>query len=144
MSLFSQFATDRRAELEGIEVRFGAKNEDGTEPIFRIARMGTANKRYKKMLEQETKPHIHAIRNETLSAALDEAITMRLFCTTVLLDWRDVIVPEVFGDNERAPFSPENAEKLMRALPELYSTLREQAAKMSTFRTAEIEADSKN
>jgi hypothetical protein len=143
MSLFKQFATNRQAEVEGIEVTFGGANEDGSMPTFRIARMHRNNKRYQKMVEQETKPHIFAIRNDTLDPAIDEAITMRVFIATILLGWKDLIVPEVFDTHERVEYTPENAEKLFKALPELYTSLRENAQKMSLFRESEIAADSK-
>ena len=144
MSLFQQFATNRKAEVEGIEITFGGANPDGTIPTFRIARMGRTNKRYQRMLESETKPHIHAIRNDNLAPEVDAAITLKLFVATILLGWNNVQVSEVFGTEESVPFTAENATKLFAALPELYDSLKEQATKMSNFRAEEIEADSKN
>ena len=140
MSLFEQFATNRKAEVEGVEFTFGGDNA----PVFRLARMGNTNKRYKRMIEQETKPYAHAIRNDNLDPAIDEAITLKLFISTILLGWRNMVEPKVFGTDEAVPCTPENAEKLFKALPELYSALKENAAKMSNFRSEEIEADSKN
>lgn len=144
MSLFEQFATNRKAEVEGVEVTFGGTNEDGSVPTFRIARMGKANKRYQKMLEAETKPHLYAIRTDNLSPELDEAITKKVFIATVLLGWKNLIEPKIFGTDAPATFNAENADKLFTALPELYATLKEQAQKMSLFREAEVEQDSKN
>lgn len=159
-SLFAQFATNRKAEVEGVPVTFGNVNEDGTVPTFRLARMGKSNKRYQKMIEAETKPHIHAIRSNNLAPELDEAITLRVFCASVLVGWENLIVPEVFdasahtiagpvreADGVRlsyVPFSAENAEKLMKALPELYANLKEQAQGMAIFRAEELAADSKS
>jgi hypothetical protein len=142
--LFEQFATDHKAELEGIDVTFGTTNDDGSVVKFRVAYMGQTNRRYKKLLEQETKPHIHAIRNETLPAEVDEKITMRLFCSAVLVGWENVIVPRVFGTHEAVPFTPENAMKLFEKLPHLYHDLKTEATKRSNFRDAQIEEDSKN
>lgn len=151
-SLFQQFATNRKAETEGVVVTFGG------ETTFRIARMNKANKRYQKMLEQETKPHIHAIRNDNLSSDIDEAITLKIFIATVLLGWEKLTMPEVFSVEEHTiptdeqgaglygkyvPFTPENAERLFKALPELYNALKENAQKMSLFREQEIAEDSK-
>jgi hypothetical protein len=144
MSLFEQFATNRKAEVEGVEVTFGSKNPDGTIPTFRIARMGKTNKRYQKMLEAETKPHIHAIRNDTLSADIDEAITLKIFLATVLLGWSGIIEPKIFGSDQAVPYTAENGEKLFKALPELYATLKQQASTMSLFRDSQVEEDSKN
>ena len=140
MSLFAQFATNRKSEVEGVEFTFGG---EGT-AVFTLARMGNTNKRYKKMLEQESKPYAHAIRNDNLDPAIDEAITLKIFIATVLIGWRNVVEPKVFGNDSPAECTPENAEKLFKALPELYIALKENAAKMSNFRLAEIEEDSKN
>lgn len=155
--LFAQFATNRKAEVEGVEVTFGSPNEDGSIPTFRVSRMGKQNKRYQKMLETETKPHIFAIRNENFPAELDEAITLKIFIATILLDWKNVRVPELFTEEEHSevsldgeggqtrylPLTPENAEKLFKALPELFIALKDNAQKMSLFRDQEIAADSK-
>ena len=140
MSLFSQFATSRKAEVEGVEFTFGGENA----AIFTLARMGMNNKRYKRMVEQETKPYAHAIRNDNLAPEIDEAITLKIFIVTILLGWKNVVEPKVFGTDEEVPCTPENAEKLFKALPELYSALKENASKMSNFRAEEIELDSKN
>jgi len=141
-SLFQQFATNRKAEVEGIEVTFD------NEAFFRISRMAKSNKRYQKMVEVETKPHIHAIRNDNLDPAIDEAITLKIFIATILLGWRGVKVheyftPEEHTDNGYLPYTHENAHKLFKELPELYQTLKEQASKMSLFRSEEMGQDSK-
>lgn len=138
MSLFDQFATSRKAEVEGVEVTFGGNT------TFRIARMSRSNKRYQRMIEQETKPHIHAIRNDNLAPEIDDAITMKVFIATVLLGWKNLVEPKVFGTDDAIEYTPDNAEKLFKALPELYTALKENAAKMSNFRSEEVEADSKN
>jgi hypothetical protein len=143
-SLFEMFATNHKAEIEGIEFRFGVKNEDNSEPIFRLARLGAANKRWKALLEKETKPYATQIKNDSLAPELDEEITMKVFCTTVLIGWRDLIMPEVFQAESKVDYSVDNAIKLMKALPELYATLREHAAKMSNFREAQVAEETKN
>ena len=144
MSLFAQFATNQKAEAEGIPVTFGGTNEDGTVPTFMLARMGRANKRYLKMLEVETKANAVALRTSTLDSEADERITRRIFCRTVLVGWKNIIVPEVFEQDGPVHYSHENAEKLMVALPELYSELTRRAQDFTTFRTEEIERDSKS
>jgi predicted ATPase len=138
MSLFEQFATNRKAEVEGIEVTFDNVT------FFRIARMSKNNKRYQKMLEAETKPHRQALLNDTMDAKLAEAIDHKVFISTVLLGWRGLKEPKIFQTDEEVPFSAENATKLFDALPELYTELQKQASKLSNFRAAEVEDDSKN
>lgn len=150
MGLFAQFATSKKSEVEGVVVSFGGENVDGTFPQFRIARMGKTNKRYQRMLEAETKPHIHAIRNDNLSPEIDEAISLKLFIATILLNWANLRVIELFTEAEHSlpggylPFTAANAEKLLKALPELYEELKSNATKMSNFRAEEISEDSKN
>lgn len=150
MGLFQQFATNRKAEAEGIVVSFGGENADGTLAQFRIARIGKTNKRYQKMLEAETKPHIHAIRNDNLAPEIDEAITLKIFIATILLGWENVSIPELFSPEEHSlpgdylPFTAANADKLLKALPELYEELKTNASKMANFRAEEITEDSKN
>jgi hypothetical protein len=149
MSLFSQFATDRRAEVEGIDVTF-----DGVTK-FRVSRMGRSNKRYQKMVEAETKVHRHAIQNETFPTELDEAITLKIFIACILLGWEKLRMPELFTPDEHCvpaddggsylPCTPENAARLFGkdGLPELYIALKEQAQKMANFRAEDIAEDSK-
>lgn len=138
------FAVNNKAEMEGIEFRFGAVNEDGSEPVFKLARLGPANKRYKAMISKETKPLMTQINNDALPDEVSEEITLRVFCSTVLIGWRDLVLPEVFGSADRVEYSAENATKLMKSLPELYSILRAEAAKMSNFRDAVVSSDTKN
>jgi hypothetical protein len=149
MSLFAQFATNRKAEAEGILVTFGGDTK------FRIARKSKANKRYKKMVDAEIKPHMTAIRNDTMDVELDEEITRKVFCNTILLGWEKMDEKEVFDESEYdvvepgndqkyVGFTPERAMKLMKALPDLYEALNENATKMSNFRDETREADAKN
>ena len=142
--LFEMFATNNKAEIEGIEFRFGAMNDDGTEAIFKLARLGAANKRWKALVQKESKPYMQQINNDSLPDEVHEEIGMRVFCKTVLLGWRDLIMPEVFETADRVEYSYDNAMKLIKALPELYAILRKEAEKMSNFRDAVRENDTKN
>ncbi len=143
-SLFDQFATSRKMEVEGILIDIGG----GTR--FRIARRSKTNKRYTKVLEAATKPYQTAIEKETLSPEVGEAIMLDVFCSTLLLDWEGVQYDPRMGTLSPepelgiVPFSLFNAKVLMTALPELYDELSKQAGRMSNFRDAEDEADAKN
>ena len=127
-SLFKTFATNKDSETKGTRITFGGDES------FLIARMGRTNKRYQLAVEAASKEHKIAIRNETLDPAIDEAITLDVFLKTVLLDWSGVKVPEVFGVDEEVGYNYDNGKKLMLALPELYTNLREQATSVSNFR----------
>lgn len=139
MSLYNQFETNKEAEVEGVEVEYGA-NADKTVPKFRISRMSKANKKYTKALERATRPHRRAIELETMNNDLAERLFMGVFVDTVLLGWSNVQDRE--GKN--IAFNKENALKLFTDLPELYDDLQEKAKKASLFREEAIEEEAGN
>ncbi len=139
MSLYNQFATNKEAEVEGVEVQYGA-NADGSIPSFRISRMSKANKKYTKALERATRPHRRAIELETMNNDLAERLFMGVFVDTVLLGWNNIQDRE--GNN--IAFNKENAMKLFEDLPELYDDLQEKAKKASLFREEAIEEEAGN
>jgi hypothetical protein len=139
MSLYNQFETNKEAEIEGVEVQYGA-NADKTVPTFRISRMSKANKKYTKALERATRPHRRAIELETMNNDLAERLFMGVFVDTVLLGWSNVQDRE--GKN--IAFNKENALKLFTDLPELYDDLQEKAKKASLFREEAIEEEAGN
>lgn len=146
MSLSSQFATDKQAEVDGVWVEYGA-NEDGSIPAFKISRMSKANKKYTKALEKATRPHRRAIELETMNNDLAERLFMQVFVDTVLLDWRNVSKADVTGERDAegfADFNGENAMKLFEKLTELYDDLQEKAKKASLFREETLEQEAGN
>lgn len=139
MSLYNQFATNKEAEVEGVEVEYGA-NADGSIPSFRISRMSKANKKYTKALERATRPHRRAIELETMNNDLAERLFMGVFVDTVLLGWSNI----QDRDGKAIAFNKENALKLFTDLPELYDDLQEKAKKASLFREEAIEEEAGN
>lgn len=139
MSLHSQFATDKKAEVDGVWVEYGA-NDDGSIPGFKISRMSKANKKYTKALEKATRPHRRAIELETMNNELAERIFMEVFVDTVLLEWKNIQAK----DGEELLLSKETAMKLFEDLPELYDDLQEKAKKASLFREETLEAEAGN
>ncbi len=139
MSLYSQFATDKQAEVDGVWVEYGA-NEDGSIPSFKISRMSKANKKYTKALEKATRPHRRAIELETMNNDLAERLFMEVFIDTVLLDWKNIRG----RDGDELAFNKDAAMKLFVELPELYDDLQEKAKKASLFREETLEGESGN
>lgn len=139
MSLYAQYATDKKAEKQGVWVDFG-QNEDGSVIKFKISRMSKTNKKYTKRLEAQTKPFRRAIELETMDDALAEKIFMEVFVDTILLDWQNV------NDRDGKPlkFSKENAMKLLEELTDLYEDLQEKAKKASLFREEALDEEAKN
>lgn len=146
MGLFQQFAMDRKAEAEGIWIQ----TDESTQ--FRIARRGRNNKRWRQMLDAETKPYQAQIKSETLDPEVDNRISTKVFAHTLLLDWRGVkddkyrvfAAEEHDGDNGTVKYTPERGIRLLTALPELYDLLSENAGKAANYRELQIEEDSKN
>jgi len=146
VSLSSQFATDKQAEVDGVWVEYGA-NKDGSVPGFKISRMSKANKKYTKALERATRPHRRAIELETMNNDLAERLFMEVFVDTVLLDWRNVSLSDVSGEKKAegyADYSKANALSLFERLNELYDDLQEKAKKASLFRDETLEGEAGN
>ncbi len=146
MSLSNQFATDKKAEVDGVWVEYGA-NEDGTIPRFKISRMSKANKKYTKALEKATRPHRRAIELETMNNDLAERLFMQVFVDTVLLDWENINKADVTGNKEdegHADFNRDSAMSLFENLNELYDDLQEKAKKASLFREESLEGEAGN
>ncbi len=139
MSLHKQFATNHAKEVDGTWIDYGP-NEDGTVPGFKLARMGKANKRYTKALDQATRPHRRAIELKALSEELSEKLLLDVFVVTVLLDWRNV----QDKDGKPIAFNADNAKALFKELPELYEDLQDNAKQSALFRDEAVEEEVKN
>lgn len=137
MSLYDQYATDAKKEVEGVEVTF-PPNEDGSVPTFVLAATSKANQKYAKALEQATKPYrrnMDAMKPETA-----EALYKDVFVKTVLKGWKNVRD----RDGNDLPFSRENALKLFEDLPRLYDDLNSRAGSIDLFREAQREEEAGN
>jgi len=139
MSLYKQFKTDEKYEVDGINIEYGTGTNN--KPItFRIARAGGSNQKYLKLLESRTKPYRRQLQNDSLDLKVAEKIFLEVFVDSVLLGWENV------EDAAGVPlaFTRDNAIKVFTDLPDLYNDLREQAAKSSLFRAEIKEVDAKN
>lgn len=147
MGLRKNYATDRNAEIEGVEIPVDTNDHNG-EPIFiTVSRMGQTNKAYTKALEEATAPHTAAIQNETLDNELGRSIMRNVFVDTVLKGWRNLPKSELTGDDkdtDELPFSRENALALFDALPDFYDVCEGHARKASNFRNAAKAKNAKN
>jgi hypothetical protein len=139
MSLYAQFGTDTKAEVEGTDITFAA-NSDGSIPTFRVARMGGSNKRYLASLTRKTRSVQTAIRNGTLPDEQAKRISMEVFIETVLLGWSNVYD----RTGTLITYTPNAAQWLFNELPDLYDEIVRQAGSLTTFQTAELEDIAKN
>jgi hypothetical protein len=133
-SIYEAFETDPDLEKQGIDIDYGDFK-------FKIARAGGANKKYQKRLEALTRPYRRAIQTETMDNAKADELIMQAFAQTVVLDWEGVTDKET---GELIPFSSQACLKLFKALPDLFTDIREQATKWNMFKKDVQEEDSKN
>lgn len=139
MSLYAQFGTDTKLEVEGTDITFAA-NDDGSIPTFRVARMGGSNKKYLSVLTRKTRPVQTAIRNGTLADEQAKRISLEVFVETVLLGWSNIYD----RNGNSIAFTQSNAIQLFNELPDLYDEVVRQASSLTTFQTDELETTAKN
>ncbi len=147
MSLRGTFATDKNAEVDGVEVPVEV-NEHNGEPIYiNISRMGTANKRYTKRLEAVMQPHQASLQNDSMNNELAGKLLRQVFVDTVLNGWRNLPKSELTGDEkdtEELEFNRDNALALFEALPEMYTDWSNRAKAAATFREKVRDDTAKN
>lgn len=151
MSMYKLFKTDTNLEKGGIIIDYGD---------FRvtIARAGGANKRFAKMLEAMTKPYRRAMQTDTMDNEKAIDIMREVYANAVILLW-EVRVPtgkdgkdeykwikgiEAPDGADPLPYTKENVADALRALPDLFMDLQEQAAKVSLFRETILEDEAGN
>jgi hypothetical protein len=134
VSFYQLFGTDKDAEKEGIWIDYGEAGR------IKIARAGGSNDAYNKALANFLKANKHQIDTETMPDEVAEAKMRELFAKHVVKDWDGV----KDAKGKTLPYSTENVVTLLTDLKDLYRDLSAQAAKISNFRAAELEADAKN
>lgn len=137
---YADFETDKKAEAEGVEIDYGSY-------WFKIARTGGANTRYSKRINAVFKPYRRQIQTDTMKEELADKLVREVFVETAIISGGS----KMYGqgaiqakDGSRMDLTPANLNKLFTDLPDLYNDLREQAGKVSLFRTLELEEDAKN
>jgi hypothetical protein len=102
---------------------------------FRILRAGPGNRAYARALQAALRPYQRQIEQRTMDNEVAEDIVRKVYVRHVVKDW------EGFKDEqgEEVPYSPEAAEEVFRAMPELFRDIQALAQEFSTFQMAEIE-----
>ncbi len=139
ISIFKQFKTNESKESEGVWVYFGDEDKPDT-PAFLICRSGKSNKKYIRELERATSKNKGSFRSGKIPSDIMESIALKVFCKTVILDWKNIINL----DKETIPFSYENAKSLMLELPDLYDQLSIFSQDFGNFKDEEMEDESGN
>ncbi len=146
MSLSSHFKTDPLLERKGVGIDL-PENDDGTTPQIILARAGRNNPDYQKVAERIMRPHRRAQQVNALAQAKSDELTMEIFCEAGILSWSNIPLSEVTGnpdDKGYAPYTKENAIKLMTELPDLYASLIELSTSRDTFIAAVKAEEAKN
>lgn len=130
-SIYDMYATDHQREVEGFW-------HPVTDKIsFRLARAGGANMGFTKTLEQKTRPHRRQLDDDNMDVALANKLLIETFAETVILDWKGI----TDANGKKVAYSPAAATKLLTDLPDLFTELRESAAKQANFRIKGIKDD---
>lgn len=153
-ALFSQFATDRNVEKDGIFITYD-------DVRIRIARAGGANRQFNRVFQQEIKPVEQRMKRDKLSDAESDKLTATIYAKAVILGWETNFGSEdkpewrpTFTipasrkagrpEDEVLEFTPDNVVRVLLMLPEMFADIRDQATTASNFRVDEDEADAKN
>jgi len=135
MGMYDVFKTDEVAEREGIII-------DYTSFRVTIARAGGANKKYKRMLDQATKPHERLIQLGSFSNEQAEDLLKAVYAKSVIKDWETkvddkwLVGLENPDGGELLPVTVANILTVFELLPDLYIDLRDQAQKSALYRVA--------
>ena len=138
MSLYKQFGTDKKAENEGVFVEIATGDNESCK--FKLARMGSSNKAYTKLLEKKMRPYKKLLDMDKMPPQTSEKILIEVFVGSVLLGWENV----KDRDGNELVFNEENAIALLKDLPDLYEYLLDCAKSATTFKDAIREEDAKN
>lgn len=147
MSLASLFKTNANLERKGVAIEMPAPNDDGSLPVFYLARAGRLNPDYQKVMERVMRPHRRAANLGVLPQAKQDELTREVFAEAGVLGWKFVPRSDVTGnkdDTGYAEYSKENAIALFVNLPDLYQALIEMSVERTTFQDADKEEDAKN
>ena len=134
--LYDTYGTDAELEVSGIWLDYGL-NAKKQKIRFRVARAGGANSRFNKMIEVSTRPYRTQIQDDNLPAEISDPIVLEAFASTVILGWEGVTDKK----GKDLEFTKENVIKLFTDLPDLWTDVRTQAAKMSNYLAAQTKAD---
>lgn len=132
-SPYDMFKTSEKMETEGIILDYGSFQ-------IKVARAGGSNVAFAKTIERLTKPYKFALENGTMDHKLQMKLLARAFAESVILGWEGIV------DESGKPleYSPDNAEKLLTDLPDLFQDIQSQTMKASLFKQALLDRAAKN
>lgn len=117
------FKTNKEMENEGVDLDFG----NGIK--FRVRRYHENNPKMKAARAKYYKPYARLIEMDKLPQDKDREIIIKLFVSTSLIGWEGVEI-----DGELAEFTPDNAIRLFKELPDLFDTVSQYAINSENFK----------
>lgn len=142
MGMYDTFETDATMEQEGVFLDYGDFR-------IRIAHAGQGNSKYIKYAEKKLKPVRKAMEAGALGNERSMSIMIDIYAETIILDWQvrndDSWKTGIEArDGSVIQFTKENVETTLRALPNLFLDIQQQAQSIANFRRAELEEEAGN
>lgn len=143
--LSKEFRTDSKKENDGVE--FVYTSREG-EVLFRcrLGRMGGANKLYERTKEEVMAPY----RKLKPTEKHMQELSRQVFARSVIIPgtWETMtpegFVPGIEMKSGIAPATWQNIDEVLGEAEDLYLLLLQESYDRENFRTADLEADSKN
>ena len=134
-NIYDQFATDQRAETEGVRLPYGDAG------WIQIARAGGSNTAFMRRAEEYTRKYQRKIDQSIMPHDVAREALIEIFADTVILDGelrgRDGTMVPLKGNRDAVI-------KFMTDLPDLFLDVKEQAEGLSSFKELVTEDNSKN
>lgn len=129
-SNLSDWAVDPALEQQGVIIDLGRGR------TLTIRRAGGSNRAYQVKLGELASRHRGPHGTLTLEEAEAENLMIEAYAETVVIGWQGIE-----ADGQPLRFAPANCAQLLRAFPEIWRRVREEAEKVANFRASELEAD---
>lgn len=133
-SIYEKFATDKKAEQQGITLDYG----DGLE--IQIARAGGSNIKFEKTVQAKMRKYGLQAKHDLLEPEQMREVMREVLAETVVLGWKGVTNRE----GTELEFSRENCIQLFKDLPDLFEDVLEQSRKAALFKAEILEGEAKN
>lgn len=134
-NIYDQFATDRRAETEGIRLPYG---EAGW---LQIARAGGSNTAFMRRAEEYQRKYQRKIDQSIMPHDVAREALIEIFADTVILDGE---LRNREGEMVPLRGNRDAIIKFMTELPDLFLDVKEQAEGLGAFREIMTEEGAKN
>ena len=124
-----------RQDLERQGVWVSPVLDEDHDISFLLARMLRTNKKWAGRVTKVYRQNKRKIDSGMIPDDLDKTMTLRIFCETILLDWRGI------KDDKGVdiPYSVDAGMKLLAELPDLHDYLIEEANSATTYQAQAVD-----